>query len=204
MVAVVEGDVVIVGSLVVVVVIELERVVREVAVPERLRAADRVSFVEAEAVFESEKEAVAVPEGEPEIVSATEDVAEADSFAERVSTAVPVAVRVVLILREEVEVTVDETVPTEDTDAVVEGDPDTVAATVPEDVSVGATVAVADKLIVLVGVPVVVRVPTADRVASAEPVAVRLTDMVPVGERVLTDDTVDDAVTEGDLVLVTE
>jgi hypothetical protein len=204
MVAVVEGDVVIVGSLVVVVVIELERVVREVAVPERLRAADRVSFVEAVADFESEKEAVADPEGEPETVSATEDVAEAESFAERVSTAVPVAVRVVLILREAVPEAVGETVPTEVTDAVVEGEPDTVGTTVPEAVSVGATVPEADKLIVLVGVPVDERVPTEDFVASVEPVDVRLVDMVPVGERVPTADIDEEAVTEGDLVLVTE
>jgi len=204
MVAVVEGDVVIVESLDCVDVIELERVVREVAVPERLRAADRVSFVDAEAVLESEKEAVADPEGDPETVSATEDVAEAESFAERVSTAVPVAVRVVLILREAVPEAVGETVPTVDTEAGGEGEPETVPATVPEAVSVGGTVPEADKLIVLVGVPVVVREAAADFVGSAEPVAVRLTNMVPVGERVLAADIDEEVVAEGDFVLVTE
>ncbi len=83
-VADVEGDVVTVGSLVVVVVIELERVVREVAEPERLSTAERVSFADPEVVLEFEEVAVADPEGDPETVSATDEVAEADATTERV------------------------------------------------------------------------------------------------------------------------
>lgn len=49
-------------------------------------------------------------------------------------------VRVVLILREVVAEAVGETVPTEELDAVEEGDPETVGSTVEEAVSVGATV----------------------------------------------------------------
>ena len=81
---------------------------------------------------------------------------------------------------------------------------DTVGTTVPEAVSVGATVPDADKLIVLVGVPVVVREAAADFVSSAEPVAVRLADPVPVCERVPTADIDEEVVAEGDFVLVTE
>ena len=74
----------------------------------------------------------------------------------------PVVVRVVLTEREVVPDAVGETVPIVDTEAVVEGDPDTVGATVPLADSVAATVPVADKLTVLVGVPVDERVPTAE------------------------------------------
>ena len=75
-VAVVDGDVVYVDSLVCEADILDERVVREVAVPERLRTADRVSLVEPDAVFEFEEVAVTEPEGDPDTVSATDDVAE--------------------------------------------------------------------------------------------------------------------------------
>jgi hypothetical protein len=83
-VAVVDGDVVTVGSLVCDAVIDPERVVRAVAVPERLSTADRVSFADPDVVLEFEEVAVAEPEGDPETVSATDVVAEADATTERV------------------------------------------------------------------------------------------------------------------------
>ena len=49
-----------------------------------------------------------------------------------------------------------------------------------------------------------VRDAATDAVESAEPVEVRLAEIVPVDERVPTADTEEDAVTEGDRVLVTE
>ena len=49
-----------------------------------------------------------------------------------------------------------------------------------------------------------VRDAATDAVESAEPVDVRLAETVPVGERVPTADTDEDAVTDGDRVLVTE
>ena len=203
-VADVEGDVVYVDSLVCEADILDERVVREVAVPERLRTADRVSLVEPDAVLEFEEVAVTEPEGDPDTVSATDDVAERVWATDRVSTAVPDAVRVVLIEREVVPDAVGETVPIEDTVAVVEGDPETVGATVPDADSVVIPVPEAERLTVLVGVPVDERVPTADRVASAEPVVVRLAVMDPVCERVPTADIDGEEELEGDRVLVTE
>jgi hypothetical protein len=154
--------------------------------------------------LEFEEVAVTEPEGDPDTVSATDDVAERVWATERVSTAVSDAVRVVLIEREVVPDAVGDTVSFDVSVAVVEGDPETVGATVPDADSVVIPVPLADKLTVLVGVPVDERVPTAVRVASAEPVVVRLAVIDPVGERVPIEDTEGEAVVEGDFVLVTE
>lgn len=84
MVADVEGEAVLVKSLDCVEVIEPERVVREVAVPDRLTADVIDTFGDADVVLESENDAVVDSEGDPDTVSATEGVPDADTFAERV------------------------------------------------------------------------------------------------------------------------
>ena len=104
---------------------------RAVAEPVRVPTGDLEPVTEPVVVRVAEVDTVEDVEGEPETVSATDVVGEADSRAVRVVVAVPVTVRVVETLRDAVDVTVDETVPTVDTDAVVEGDPETVGSAVP-------------------------------------------------------------------------